>query len=120
MIDIIEASRIPIVTVAMGVAMSAGFMLFLSGHKRYAFKHSNLMVHEGSAAFSGTAEQIEQAQKNYKKQIDGMKEYILSRTNIPEKVFNKNKTKDWYLTADELIKYSVADKLVSSFDDILN
>lgn len=120
MIDIIEASRIPIVTVAMGVAMSAGFMLFLSGHKRYAFKHSNLMVHEGSAAFSGTAEQIEQAQKNYKKQIDGMKEYILSRTNIPEKVFNKNKTKDWYLTADELIKYSVADKLVISFDDILN
>lgn len=120
MIDIIEASRIPIVTVAMGVAMSAGFMLFLSGHKRYAFKHSNLMVHEGSAAFSGTAEQIEQAQKNYKKQIDGMKEYILSRTSIPEKIFNKNKTKDWYLTAEELIKYNVADKLVCSFDDILN
>jgi ATP-dependent Clp protease protease subunit len=120
MIDIIEASRIPIVTVAMGVAMSAGFMLFLSGHKRYAFKHSNLMVHEGSAAFSGTAEQIEQAQKNYKKQIDGMKEYILSRTSIPEKVFNKNKTKDWYLTADELVEYKVADRLVDSFDDILN
>ena len=62
MIDIIAASRIPVVTIAMGVAMSAGFMIFLSGHKRYAFKHSNLMVHEGSAAFSGTAEQIEMAQ----------------------------------------------------------
>lgn len=120
MIDIIEASRIPIVTVAMGVAMSAGFMLFLSGHKRYAFKHSNLMVHEGSAAFSGTAEQIEQAQKNYKKQIEGMKEYILSRTEIPEKIFNKNKTKDWYLTASELVEYSVVNKLVDNFDDILN
>lgn len=120
MIDIIEASRIPIVTVAMGVAMSAGFMLFLSGHKRYAFKHSNLMVHEGSAAFSGTAEQIEQAQKNYKKQIEGMKEYILSRTEIPEKIFNKNKTKDWYLTVSELVEYSVVNKLVDNFDDILN
>ena len=120
MIDIIEASRIPIITIAMGVAMSAGFMLFLSGHKKYAFKHSNLMVHEGSAAFAGTAEQIEQAQKNYKKQIDGMKKYILERTNIDEKTFNKNKSKDWYLTADELIRYNVADKLIESFDDILN
>jgi ATP-dependent Clp protease protease subunit len=120
LIDIIEVSRIPIVTIAMGVAMSAGFMLFLAGHKRYAFRHSNLMVHEGSAAFSGTAEQIEQAQKNYKKQIDGMKEYILSRTEIPEKVFNKNKTKDWYLSAKELIEYKVVDKLVENFDEILN
>ena len=117
-IDIIEASRIPIVTIAMGVAMSAGFMLFLSGHKRFVFKHSNLMVHEGSAAFSGTAEQIEQAQKNYKKQIDGMKEYILGRTEIPEKVFNRNRTKDWYLSADELVEYKVA-KIVNSFDEIL-
>lgn len=120
LIDIIEASRIPIITIAMGAAMSAGFMLFLAGHKRYAFNHSNLMVHEGSAAFSGTAEQIEQAQKNYKKQIDGMKQYILERTDIDEKVFNKNKTKDWYLTSEELVNYNVVNKLITSFDDILN
>ena len=86
LIDIIEASRIPIITIAMGAAMSAGFMLFLAGHKRYAFNHSNLMVHEGSAAFSGTAEQIEQAQKNYKKQIDEVvedvsKEYFASKNS---------------------------------------
>lgn len=118
MIDIMAASRIPIVTVAMGVAMSAGFMLFLAGHKRYAFKHSNLMVHEGSAAFSGTAEQIEEAQKNYKKQINEMKEYILLRTTIDEKTFNKNKSKDWYLTSDELVKFNVVDKLIESIDDI--
>lgn len=120
LLDIIAASRIPVITIAMGVAMSAGFMLFLSGHKRYAFAHSNLMVHEGSAAFSGTAEQIEQAQKNYKKQIEGMKEYILSRTTIDEKTFNKNKSKDWYLSAEELVKYNVVDKLVENFEDILN
>lgn len=118
MIDIMAASRIPIVTVAMGVAMSAGFMLFLAGHRRYAFKHSNLMVHEGSAAFSGTAEQIEEAQKNYKKQINEMKEYILFRTTIDEKTFNKNKSKDWYLTSEELVKFNVVDKLIESIDDI--
>ena len=31
--------------------------------------------------------QIEEAQKNYKKQLNEMKEYILERTNIDEKNF---------------------------------
>lgn len=118
LLDIIAASRIPIVTISMGVCMSAGFMLFLAGHRRYAFKHSNMMVHEGSAAFSGTAEQIEEAQKNYKKQINAMKEYILSRTEMDEKTFNKNKSKDWYLTVDELEKFKVA-TIIDSFDSII-
>ena len=48
--------------------MSAGFLIFLSGKKRYAFSHTSMLVHSGSAAFQGTAEQIEEAQKNYKKQ----------------------------------------------------
>lgn len=116
--DLCMSSRIPIITVAMGVAMSAGFLITLAGHRRYAFKHSQLLVHTGSGTLTGTAEQIEEAQKNYKKQINEMREYILSRTSIDEKTFNKNKTKDWYLTAEELIKYNVVDKLVESFDDI--
>ena len=118
--DLVMSSRIPIITVAMGVAMSSGFLIFCAGHKRYAFKHSQLLVHSGSAGFQGTAEQIEEAQKNYKKQLNEMKEYILERTNIDEKVFNKNKTKDWYLTSEELVKYNVVNKLVDNFDEILN
>lgn len=119
LIDIVESSRIPIYTIAMGVAMSAGFMILLSGHKRFAFQHSNLMVHEGSASFSGTAEQIDMAQKNYRNQINGMKEYILSKTSIDEKTFNKNKSKDWYLSGEDLVKYNVVDSLIKSFEDIL-
>ena len=33
--DLLLSSRIPITTVAMGVAMSAGFLIFLAGSKRY-------------------------------------------------------------------------------------
>ena len=116
--DLIEASRIPIVTIAMGAAMSAGFLIFLAGKRRYAFKHSQLLVHSGSAGFQGTAEQIEEAQKNYKKQLEGMKKYILEKTSIDEKTFNKNKAKDWYLTSEELVKYNIVDKLIERFNDI--
>lgn len=117
--DLVQSSHIPIVTIGMGVAMSAGFLIFLSGVRRYAFKHCQMLVHSGSAAFQGTAEQIEEAQKNYKKQIDSMKEYILERTDIDEKTFNKNRNKDWYLTCDELEKYHITDKIITSFDEIL-
>ena len=116
--DLIQSSRIPIITVAMGVAMSAGFLILLSGHKRYAFKHSQLMVHSGGGSFQGTAEQLESAQKNYKKQIEAMKSYILERTSIDEKTFNKNRSKDWYLNDDELIKYNVVDGIVTDISMI--
>ena len=116
--DMIESSRIPIVTVAMGAAMSAAFLIFLAGKRRYAFKHSQLLIHSGSGQLTGTAEQIKEAQLNYNRQIENMKDYILARTTIDAKTFNKNKTKDWYLTADELVKYHIVDKLVESFDDI--
>ena len=117
--DLVQSSRIPIITIAMGVAMSAGFLIFLSGHKRYAFKHTQLMVHSGSAAFQGTAEQIEEAQKNYKKQIEEMKTYILEKTTIDEKTFNKNKNKDWYLSSDELLKYHVIDEIITDLSVII-
>lgn len=116
--DLLIASRIPVVTIAMGTAMSSGFLIFLAGSKRYAFAHSQLLCHAGSASLGGTASEIEEAQKNYKKTIEKMKEYVLSRTEIDEKIFNKNKSKDWYFTADELVKYKIVDKLIENFEDI--
>lgn len=117
--DLVKSSRIPIITIGMCVAMSAGFLIFLSGKKRYAFSHTSMLVHSGSAAFQGTAEQIEEAQKNYKKQIEQMKSYILDNTTIDEKTFNKNRNKDWYLSSDELLKYGVIDEVITDLTLII-
>lgn len=116
--DLVESSRVPIITVATGAAMSAGLLIFLSGKRRYAFRHSSLLIHQGSASFSGTAEEIDSAQKSYKRKLEKMKRYILSRTSINEKLFEKNKTKDWYVSGDELISLGIADKIIENFGDI--
>lgn len=116
--DLVQSSRIPIITVAMGVAMSAGFLIFLAGHKRYAFKHTQMLIHTGSGTLRGTSQQIEEAQKNYKKQVDEMKSYIIENTTIDEKTFNKNRNKDWYLTTEELLKYKVIDEIITDFSAI--
>ena len=117
MCDLIESSRIPIITVATGVAMSAGFLIFLAGKRRYVFQHTQLLVHEGSASFSGTAEQIKQAQENYQRQLEQMRAYIISHTDIDAETFDRNRTKDWYLSVDEIKKYNLA-KIVKNFKDI--
>ena len=116
--DICVSSRIPIVTIGMGQAMSGAFLILLAGSKRYAFNHCEMLVHSGSAGFQGTAEQLEEAQKNYKKQLNEMKDYILSRTEIDEKVFNRNRSKDWYLKRDEILNYHIIDKYIDNIEEI--
>ena len=118
-VDLCMASRIPIITINMGIAMSAGLLILLAGSKRYGFKHSQALIHSGSAGFSGTAEQIEEAQKNYKKQLEQMKQYVISRTNIDEALFDENKSKDWYLSNEEQVSYGVIDKIIDTLDEIL-
>lgn len=116
--DLLISSKTPVITVATGVAMSAAFEIFLAGSKRYAFEHTQMLVHSGSASFKGTAEQIEDAQKNYKKMLDRSKDYVLERTDIDEKTFNKNRNKDWYLTKDDFIQYHIVDKIITCIDEI--
>ena len=53
LIDIIESSKTPIHTYCSGYAMSAGFMIFLAGHKRFVTKHATLMCHQLSMWDSG-------------------------------------------------------------------
>lgn len=117
--DIVEMSRIPIVTVCVGVAMSAGFLIFLAGKRRYALKQSVFLAHEGHAEFSGSASEIEQCQKNYRKTLDKMRTYILSHTTIDRKTFDRNRSKDWYITGkDEIESFGIA-KIIESFDEII-
>lgn len=116
--DLLIASRIPIITIAMGTAMSSGFEILIAGHKRYAFRHSQTLVHAGYASFQGTQSEIEEFQKNNKKQLERTKEYVLLRTSIDEKMFNKNRNKDWYITGEDLVKYHVVDKIIDNIEEI--
>lgn len=115
--DVIESSRIPVITVCMGMAMSAGFLILLAGHSRYAFAHNQLLIHSGSASFAGTAEQMSSFQENYKKMLDMMKRYILEHTTIDERTFNKYKSRDWYVNCEDVEKYGIA-KIIKSFAEI--
>lgn len=112
-------SKTPVITVNIAEAYSGGALLLLAGHERYAFPYSKAMLHTGSGGVQGTYEQTEQAQKVYKKQVDEMGSYILERSGMDEKIYKKNKAKDWYMDSEEQIKYGITHKIVTNLDEII-
>ena len=119
LISAIGASKTPVYTINTGVAMSAGMIILLSGHKRFAVRYSIAMCHQGQGGTSGTYEEVQTATDNYKKMVENMKNYILERTNIDAKTLGRKWTKDWYMFADEQVLLGVVDKIVNDLSEVI-
>lgn len=119
LLDIIALSKTPVWTINMGVAMSAGLLILLSGHKRFCLKNSTALAHSGSGGTSGTFEQTEAQMKDYQRFVKTMRDYIIERTDIDTKTLNKYKNKEWFLYSEDQLKYGIVDKIIDDIDEIL-
>ncbi len=117
LIDIIEASRIPVVTINMGKAMSSSFWIFLAGKRRYCFSQGSFLIHDGYVQLQGRSDEVDAAHKSYKKELARAREFVVKHTNIDEKTYNKHKG-DWYVEGEDIEKYGIA-KIVKSFSEIV-
>jgi len=119
-IAIMETSKTPIITVNMNCAYSAAGLILIAGHKRYCMPRSQVLIHSGSAqGISGNYEDIQESTKSYKKMIEEMREFIVSKTKIDKSLMKKNQSKDWYLPTSEQIELGVVDEVVTDLDSIL-
>lgn len=117
--DIMMGSKTPVYTVNGGQCCSGAALILMAGHKKYTLPHSYAMLHTGSGGISGTYEQTEAAQANYRKQVAAMKDFILSNTKIEEKVYKRNQSKDWYFTVEDQINYGLVDDMIVSICDLI-
>lgn len=117
-IDVLLSSRTPVIGVNMGMADSAAFDIYLACTYRYTLPHSEFLIHKGSASMGGTYGQLESGMENYRQQIDRLGDFVVSRTNIPKSLFDANYGKEWYLNADEAIKYGIAHKIITDVDSL--
>lgn len=110
LISVIELSKTPIHTVAIGIIASMGLFIYVAGHKRSVHRLATFMYHDISYGQSGTVEQHERrllASKELKaKAVD----YLLEQTKLREEDLLKydGRVEDWYFGADEAIKLGVA------------
>lgn len=119
---LLNLSKTPIYTYAITIAMSAGCLIFLNGHKghRYVTPMSSLLIHEGSSSGSqGTFSQQEAVQQNYKRIQEMMRDNILSHSNISKATWTKHKNKEWFLYCNDAIELGIADKIVDSIEDFI-
>lgn len=118
LIDIISTSPTPIYTYVTGYAMSAAFMIFISGHKRYIMKNSTIMIHQLSVYSGGKYMDVIEDTNEFTRLHKDMTEFILYKTKINRKTLEKlyKEKKDWYVNSSDAIKLSIADEIVSSID----
>ncbi len=119
LVDTISLSTTKVIGINVGMAASSGCFIYLACHERLTFPTAEFLIHKGAGQFSGSYNDVVAAILNYQRQIEELGKFVLSRTKIPEDVFYENFENDWYLSSSEAIEYGVADKIITSLDEII-
>jgi len=114
LIDIILHSKTPIHTYCTGYAMSAGFEIFLAGHKRFIGKYATLLYHQLSAVRFGTYQDLVESREELDYLQNSIEEYVLERTKITKEKLLEVRVKkiDWFIHHVEAIELGIADKTI--------
>jgi len=113
--DTMQYIKAPIKTVCMGEACSAGAVLLGAGTKgmRLAFENSTIMIHQLQVSgISGTQMEIERETARCKRMNDKILQTIAVHTGQSLEKVKEDTKHDFYMTAEEAIKYGLIDGLV--------
>lgn len=113
MIDAIKLSKTPVYTIAIGETYSGGFFTFLAGHKKFAYPHASFLYHEGATTNGGDANKFRNFAKFYEVQLEQLRQVVLNNSSISEEEYEKHIKDDWWLTAEEAVKYGIADEILT-------
>ena len=115
-VGLMNISKTPIWTIDACWAYSAAGLILMAGHKRYALPNTECLIHSGSGQLGGSFEQTTEQMKNYKYLVDKMRDFILSKTKIDQKLFKKMSSKDWYIYTDEMLSLGIVDEIVDDLN----
>ena len=107
-------------TLALGLAGSMGQFLLSAGTagKRFSLPHAQILMHQGSAGFGGTAADVE----IYAEQLDRVGSTLLrltaEHTGQPIETVERDSRRDRWFTAEEALAYGLIDHILDSVDDV--
>jgi len=84
LLGVIEKSNTPVHTIVTGCAMSCGFLISISGHKRFAYDKATFMYHQVSSGASGKLKDLEEEVIETKRLQKILEEHTLAKTKMTE------------------------------------
>src|ERR1700728_3061119 len=107
-------------TLAMGLAGSMAQFLLCAGAagKRFSLPHAQVLMHQGSGGFGGTAADVE----IYAAQLERigmlMIRLISEHTRQPADRVKEDSMRDRWFSAEEALEYGMIDHIVATVDDV--
>ena len=116
LVDVMKSSAHPIRTITIGSAMSAAFLIAVSGTQgeRYAGKNASFMCHQFTENTEGKYHDLKATMKGNEISNDMMVAVLKEATGLAPSVIKKKllPASDVYLTPQEAIDLGVADHLL--------
>jgi ATP-dependent Clp protease, protease subunit len=107
-------------TLALGLAGSMAQFLLCAGTagKRFSLPHAQVLMHQGSAGFGGTAADIEIYAEQLGRTGATMMRLISEHTGQPLERVEHDSARDRWFSAGEARDYGIVDHIVERLDDV--
>jgi ATP-dependent Clp protease protease subunit len=107
-------------TLALGLAGSMAQFLLCAGTagKRFSLPHAQVLMHQGSAGFGGTAADIEIYAEQLGRTGATMTRLISEHTGQPLERVEQDSMRDRWFSAEEARAYGIVDHVVERLDDV--
>ena len=112
--DTMQYIRCDVSTICVGGAASMAAILLAAGAngKRYALPHSRIMIHQPLGGVSGQATEIEIHAKEILRLRKDVNKILAVHTNKRLNTIEKDTERDFFMSANEALKYGIIDKVI--------
>jgi ATP-dependent Clp protease protease subunit len=112
--DTIQYIKPDVVTTCMGQAASMGALLLAAGAKgkRYALPHARIMIHQPLGGAEGQASDISIAANEILRIKEVLNDILAERTGKDLKQVEKDTDRNFFMSAEEAMKYGIIDKVL--------
>lgn len=112
--DTMQYIKPDVITVCVGLAASMGSVILAGGTKwkRYALKHSEIMIHQPLGWAEWQATEIRIAAEHILKTGETLYKILSDHTGQDIDIIRKDCDRDNYMTAEQALKYGLIDKIL--------